>query len=71
MEQRKPKALTPREQAEAFTLYRHLCRLRDSGVRKSEVMLEQGGVIRVSPIGRGVDIVVVNGGDRAIVIPSV
>lgn len=67
------KALTPREQAEANALYRHLMILAHSGVRKTEVMIEHGGpgrVIRVSPIGRGVDIGFAPGGEGAMIIPS-
>src|SRR5258708_6121809 len=51
-----PANLTHRQQMAANALYRQLLGLYASGVRKSEVVLHAEDNIRVSPIGRGVDI---------------
>jgi hypothetical protein len=61
--------LTAEQQAGAYALMAHLLVLRDLGIRKSEVMLDAEGGVRVSPVGRGVDIS--PGRDGAILFPTV
>lgn len=61
--------LTSTQMAQANALYSHLLDLADLGARKSEVMLDREGGIRVSPIGRGVEIVLEI--DRAMMLPAV